>query len=176
MKYFFIIRFILVIFFFTFFNNAIAENKIAFIDLNYIFTKSLAGKSINTQLKKAHQSSLEKFKKIEESLKDEESAIIGQKNILNKEDYQKKITQLRTKVSDYRTKRNSKLKDLTIKRNKAKKELLSIINPMLTAYSNANSISIIIPKENIIIGKSELDITKNILQQIDEKIKTIKIN
>ena len=85
-----VIRFILVIFFFTPFNNSIAENKIVFIDLNYIFTNSSAGKSVNVQLKKAHKSNLEKFKKLEENLKKEETEIIAQKNILDKEDYQKK--------------------------------------------------------------------------------------
>ena len=134
-----VIRFILVIFFFTPFNNSIAENKIVFIDLNYIFTNSSAGKSVNVQLKKAHKSNLEKFKKLEENLKKEETEIIAQKNILDKEDYQKKITELRAKVSKYRTERNVTLKDLSKKRNKAKVELLAIVSKSHTIHHTKRS-------------------------------------
>lgn len=166
----------LILFFLNFLpNSAIAETKIAFIDLDFIFKNSLVGKSINGQLKSAHQANIKQFKKDEESLKNDEKKIIAKKNVLNNEEYQKLITDLRGKVASYRGERNKKLKKLSKQRNDSKVELLSIITPMLTEYSDKNSISMIIQKKNIIIGKSELDITKNILSNLDKKIKTIKI-
>ena len=59
---------------------------------------------------------------------------------------------------------------------KAQSSLLSKLNPILTNYSKENNIHLIIPKKNIIIGRSELDITNAILQILDKKIKTIKVD
>ena len=45
------------------------------------------------------------------------------------------------------------------KRLDATSELISLIQPILAEYADNNSISIIFQKKNIIIGKTELDIT-----------------
>ena len=54
--------------------------------------------------------------------------------------------------------------------------ILKTLSPILTDYSKNNNISIIMDKKNIIIGKTELNITKEILILLDEKIKKIKLN
>ena len=53
--------------------------------------------------------------------------------------------------------------------------LLKLINPILTKYSNKNKISIILQKKNLIIGKSELDITDEIIKIINNEITDFKI-
>ena len=44
------------------------------------------------------------------------------------------------------------------------------INPFLLSYMNENSIDLLIEKKNIFIGKSKIDITKDILKIIDEEL------
>ena len=53
--------------------------------------------------------------------------------------------------------------------------LLKLINPILTKYSIENEISIILQKKDLIIGKTELDITDEIIKTIDNEIKEFKI-
>ena len=53
--------------------------------------------------------------------------------------------------------------------------MLKTIRPILTDYSSKNSISILMQKKNIIIGKNELDITDAILKELDEKLTKIKL-
>ena len=55
-------------------------------------------------------------------------------------------------------------------------KLITEINPILANYSNENSISLIIQKKNIIIGKKELDITDEVIKLLDKKIKKINLN
>ena len=43
-------------------------------------------------------------------------------------------------------------------------------------YSKKNSIRIIVQKKNIVMGKKEDDITKDILELVNQKIKTIKLD
>mgnify|MGYP001418429339 FL=1 len=60
-------------------------------------------------------------------------------------------------------------------RNNAANQLLIIINEILAEYSTKNKISLIMEKKNVVIGKSELDITKNILELLNAKIKKVEL-
>ena len=53
------------------------------------------------------------------------------------------------------------------------KKILKVLNPIVTQYVNENSISLVIPKKNIIVGKKNLDITDKILELLDQKIKKL---
>ena len=153
-----------------------SNENIVYIDLEKIMSQSKVGISISTQLKKMHSKNIENFKKIENDLKEEEAKILSQKNILDNDEYKKKINELRNKTNNYRSQRNKDIDGLTKKRLDATNKLLNEINPVLINYSNVNSISIIFQKKNIIIGKSELDITDEILNLVNVKISKIKLD
>ena len=59
---------------------------------------------------------------------------------------------------------------------KAQADLINKLTPILGEYAKKNDISLNIQKKNIVIGKSELDITKEILEIANKEIKKIKIN
>ena len=152
------------------------ENIIVYIDLNKIMNNSIAGKSITSQLENNHKKNISKLKKTEEELKKEESEIISQKNILTKEEYEKKIIDLRDKAKNFRKQRNENINNLNNQRLEATAKIINLIKPILSEYSEKNSISIIIDKKNVIIGKTALDITDDILKIVDEKIAKIELD
>ena len=152
------------------------ENKLAYIDLNMIMNSSIAGKSITSQLEENHKKNISKLKKIEEKLKKEESEIISQKNVISKDEYEKKIIDLREKARKFRNERNENINNLNNQRLEATSKIINLIRPILSEYSEKNSISIIIDKKNVIIGKTTLDITDDILKIVDEKIGKIKLD
>ena len=174
MKY--LIRFFFIIFVIFYSNNSYSETLIAFLDMNKIMLQSKAGKSITIQLEKLHKNNISTFKQKEEELKNKESSIVSQKNVLTKEEFEKKINSLRKEANEYRIKRRDLINSLTKKRVDAQNKLINTINPILAEYSKKNSISMIIQKKNIIIGKSELEITDDILEILDKSLKTIDLN
>jgi len=46
----------------------------------------------------------------------------------------------------------------------------------MAEYSDKNSISLIVDKKIIVLGKTELDITEKIINLLNEKVKEIKLN
>ena len=102
--------------------------------------------------------------------------LISQKNVLNDEEFKKKIQDLRNEISNYQKERNKAANDLTQTRIKASTNLIKELTPILEAYSKDNSIRIIIQKKHIVMGSREDDITKNILDLVNKKIKNIKID
>ena len=168
---------IFVIIIFLFCNNlSYAENLIVYIDMEKILNESKSGMSINKQLEKIHKINIKEFKKIEEELKKKEESIIAQKNILSKEDYSKKIKILREKTNNYRKSRQEKINLLTKKRMESSSKLLNLINPILSDYSKENDISIILQKKNVVLAKTDLNITNKIIDILNSKIESINLN
>ena len=168
-KYFFLF------FFLFFFNNSFAEEKIVYLDVNILLTESDAGKYINNELKIINDKNIEEFKKLELSIKSGEENLLKQKNILKKEDYEKKVLDLQKKFQSYQEERKKKNAELNQLRNNAGNQILKHINEILTNYSQNKSISLIIEKKNVVIGKTDLDVTSEVLTLLNKKIKKIEL-
>jgi len=156
-------------------NLAVANQSILYIDMNYLLNNSLAGKSIVAQLKNLNEKNLKKFNEIEEGLKSEENKLISQQKILEKDEYLKQLNNLRKKVSNYKIERTNKSDNILKKKGSARQKLLNELDAILKDYSKKNSVLYIMPKKNIIIGNTDLDITQIILKSLDNNIKKINI-
>tara|TARA_Y100001958_G_C21112807_1_gene459195 strand:- start:111 stop:632 length:522 start_codon:yes stop_codon:yes gene_type:complete len=163
------------IFILIFLSSYAEEQKIVYLNVDMIMQQSIAGKSIKSQLKELHKKNLEKFKKNDEILKNKEKKIIAQKNILNQEDFQKEIRSLRTEIINFQKEQVKARDDINKLRIGATNKLISKLSPILEEYAKKNSISLILQKKNIVIGKKEMEITNEILQITNKEIKNIKI-
>ncbi len=170
-----IIKLFLLIIFLQF-NQVYAAENIVYLDIEKLIHSSQAGKIINVNIKKNHKINLDIFEKKENELQEEKSKIIAQKNILNEEEFKKKIDNLKKKVINYQNEKKQKIDELNLLKSELTKKLLSHINPILAEYSDKNSISLIVDKKTIVLGKTELDITEKIINLLNEKVKEIKLN
>ena len=63
-----------------------------------------------------------------------------------------------------------KFNDDTLKnKQKYSNKILKILNPLLTEYVEKNNITLVIEKKNILVGIKTLDITKNILDILNDE-------
>ena len=168
-------KFILIIFL-LFFNSVVfADSKIVYLDVNFLLSESEVGKYINSNLKKISDENKKEFKKIEEEIKSDEKKILTQQNILKKEDFDSKLSNLKKKFNSYQEKKKIKNDELNSLRNNAGNIILKNINEILSEYSKSNSISLIVQKNSIIIGKTELDVTNDILKLLNKKITKLEL-
>jgi len=168
------------LFFFTFlfsFNilNLNANDNIAFINLNYVFDNSNAGKKIINEIKEKQKKNNDDFKNLKKKFDTDKEKLETQKNVLSKEEFEKKFFELEKNLKDYNLKIRNKNNALTKFQLDARKEFYVSLQPILESYAKENSIDIILKNENILIGKTSLDITKNILDLYNAKIKKISV-
>ncbi len=161
--------------FLFFINISNAEQNIAFIDMNKIISTSKPGLSIILQLKNISNKNLTFLKNKEKKFKEKETKLISQKNIISEIEFKKKIDDLKSEINDYNKNRNKKIENFKKLKINNTNKLLKLINPILVKYSNDNDISIILQKKNLIIGKTELDITDEIIKIINTNIKEFEI-
>ena len=169
--------FILIIFTLFSFTNLSAEQiKISYIDVEKIMSESTVGKKINKRIESLIKKKNKEFKKVEKDLKAKEAEISKQQNILSKDELNKKINSLKSDISNYRNLKKDFNNEMNKKRLKATSQLVVYLNKILGKYASDNSISLIIQKKNIVIGKAEMDITKEVLKIFDKEVKDVKLN
>ena len=168
--------FLFLIFLFIFANPVKAEDKVSFIDIDYVLTNTIVGKKLLNSFKKEEELKINNFKLDEDNFKEEKNKILAKKNLISKEDLNEELNLLQIKFQKYRNKKIKKLDDLKIKRNKNIVNLLNLINPIIEKYMSDNSIYMLIDKKNVFIASKEYDITDNLIELIDNQIKKIEIN
>ena len=172
MKKFFTIIFIL---FIPLFNIAKANNNLAFIDMDKILSKSKPGLAFVNQLKELNKNNIENFKKSEKILKEKEAKLISQKNVISEDQFKKEVIQLKSDIKKYNDEKKKTITNFnSIKINNTNK-LIQLINPLLKKYADEFSISVILQKKDIVMGKSEYDITDKMIVIVNKDIKEFKI-
>ncbi len=159
--------------FFT--TNIYADNKVLYLDINFLLNTSTAGKFLNKELKNIQNKNLEELKKIENSIKLEDDKLAKQKNIIKEDEYKAKVVELRSEYKSFQELVKKKNNNLNKIRENGVNQILNAINELLTDYSSKNNISLIVDKKNIIIGKTELDVTNIILDLLNKKIKKVDL-
>jgi len=170
---FLIMKFIIFLYLIIFTTNIYAS-EIVFIDINKIMNESIVGKYINNQIDIEKNKILEDFKKTEEKLKENENQILSQKNLLKSDEFDKKVIKLKNDVANYNNQRKIILAKFKEKQNKVSQEVIVKINIILSEYMKDKSISLIIRKKDIIVAKKNLDITNEIIDLLNNKVKEIK--
>lgn len=168
-----IFLFISLIFFSS--QNLYADN-VYYLDFKLILNESTAGKKAQDFLKNKLESGIKSIKNKEKKIQDEEKEIIQQKKILSPENYKEKVSKLRAKVSSLQKERNSLLETISKQRAKARNELLRNLNPIIKEYMNEKKIRMVINKKSLLLADENLDITKEILNRLNKKLKSINLN
>lgn len=170
-------KFFLPLFLFSFIicSPAMADQKIVFVDMDRLVSVSKPGSSIFKQLKDINNKNLNFLKNEEKKFKEQEKKLIAQKNIITEDDFTNKVEKLKSEINDYNLDRKKMIGEFNKLKVENTNNLLKQINPILTKYSKENEISIILQKKDLIIGKTELDITDEIIKIINVEIKEFKI-
>ncbi len=148
---------------------SIANDKIAFIDLNYILSNSDSGKRILEQFQVDNKKNLEFFKSEEKKLNKEKDNIEKLQNILSVEEYNNKKEKFKQTVDLYNQKKSKMIKLFEENKNKELNAFFLNLNEIMNIFMKENSINLILDKKNIIMANNKSDISEEILQLVNKK-------
>ncbi len=161
----------LIIIFLSLMSTSLAANKIAFIDIDKIINESEFGKKTYKNIDNNFEKENKKLIELEKSLVSKEQEILKQKNILSEDELNKKITNLKKEINDFKKKRNSINEKFNKIRLEKTNEMVQSLNVILSKYADDNNISLVIQKKFIVIAKTGLDITNDILEIFNKENK-----
>ena len=164
---------IILIFFFT--NLVFSEQRIAFIDMDRVISISNPGSSIVKQLNELNNKNLKFLKNQENKFKEKETKLVSQKNIISETDFKNKVDNLKSEIKNYNQNRKKMIEEFNKLKIDNTNRLLKLINPILVKFSNSKEISIILQKKDLVVAKTELDITDEVIKIINTEVKEFKI-
>jgi Skp family chaperone for outer membrane proteins len=159
-----------IIFFFTI-SISKSNEKIIFIDFEYIVNNSDRGKLIFKDLNSKKNENIKKLKIEEKKLKDQEKDIKLKKEILSKDELNNKLVSLNENIKSFQKKKKNMENELNKIKNKQMNNFINQINSILEKYMNDQSVDIMLNSKNILIGKKTINKTDDILKLINQNIK-----
>ncbi len=161
---------ILIILFYSFLitNANSSDQKIVYLNLDYIVQNSVPGQLIIQDLENKKKINVEKFKLKENKLRDKEEDIIKKKNIISKEEFESEVLALTEEMNTYNKERKKILSEFEENKKKELNKFLKKITPLIEAFVKENSINIVLNEKNLFIASKKFDITSQIIEIVNK--------
>ena len=158
------------IFILTFFYNitAYSNDKIAFIDIDYLIKNSNIGKNSLAKIEKLNIKNIEKLKAKEKILKNLDKEIKKKQNVISQDEFNKEVNLLKNKINEFKIEKNKMVSEFNVFKDKELDSLFKEINPIIQNYMDKNSIEILLDRKNIFIGSVNSDLTKILINEINK--------
>ena len=163
----------LILIFFLFNNYAFSNENLnlVIIDLDYVFKNSNVGKKISETSISKKEALIKEKNKIEAKLEKQKNDIMSKKNVLDKKEFEEKVISHQKEIKDYQIKMNNDLKKVNDEFIKKNIEFKKKIDQLLIEYSKENNIDLIVSKDSVVLSNTKIDMTKQILEIVNNKIK-----
>jgi len=154
-----------------FISTSNSEEQIVYLDLDNVVTNTKAGKLILSKLEKSKKSALLKFENKEKDLKKIEEEIKKQKNVISEDEFKKRLIEFRKEISKFRQDKKKVVDEFNKKKQIEFSEFFKKITPIIEQYVSEKKIDIVLDKKNVFVASKKKDITQEIINMIDSKIK-----
>ena len=154
---------------FCFYNSAIANNSIVFVDIDFLIQNSTIGKTVLKKLENKDKENLQFLKDREQIIRKSENELKKKQNIISEEEFNKELNLLKSQVANLKLEKDKMVKNFTEFKNKELSSVIKSINEVIQNYMKNNSVDVVLDKKNIYIGKNSSDITSVILKNIENK-------
>ena len=148
-----------------------SEEQIVYLDLDNVVSNTRAGKLILSELEKSKKSALLRFEKKEKDLKKIEDEIKKQKNVISEDEFKKRLVEFRKEISKFQQDKQKVVNEFNQKKQVEFGEFFKKITPIIEQYVSEKKIDIVLDKKNIFLASKKKDITQEIINIIDSKIK-----
>lgn len=167
-----IFKFFLILFIFILnLNLSYANEKTAFIDIDYLIQNSNIGKKVLNDINNLNQKNLDRLDKKNKNLKNIEITIKNKRNIISEEEFNNEVKAFQQKVNNYTKEKDKMVNEFNNYRKNELEKILKLFNPIITNYMKQNSINMILDSKNVFMANTDSNLTKNILKIINEEIK-----
>ena len=160
---------IILLFFFSSFDIVKAEQTFKFANIDLIINETKIGNQMLEKVKNLNKKNIEKLKSFESQIKEIQNDIQLKKNVISELEFDKEVSNLNKKISDFNNQKQIMVQELTTVKNKELKLFFENIKPIVQNYMSENSIDMIINSKNIFMGNKNSDITKELIELINIK-------
>ena len=161
----------IIILFFLFTNLSYSNESIAYVDIDFILKNSDIGKKTLEKINVLNNQNINDLKNKEKILKDLEIEISNKKNVISKEAFNQEVIIFQEKVNNFKLEQKKIIKDFNDYKKKEIDNIFQKISPIINSYMEKKSIKILFDAKNIFMARNNLNLTNDLLKDINEKIR-----
>jgi Skp family chaperone for outer membrane proteins len=148
---------------------------VAVIDIQYILNNSVAAKAARSQLSKKQNEWQTEISKKEEDLNKLNQELSKQQSVLSQEAFDEKFRSFSNRVSDVQREFQVKKTSIDQAEIDATTKIGEIINTIVIEIAEKRNLSMVLHSTSTIFYKSNLDITEEVLNILNQKLKQVEL-
>ena len=152
------------------------NTSIGVIDLNKIYSEATAAIDAGKQIDKIAIEIENEIKLDEEEIIKEQNSLIEAQSIMAPEAFETKRIEYESKVQKFSNETQSKRRKIQELIAVTENDILNAVKPILEEISNEKGITIIIDKSLIWLNAEKMDITNEVLKELNKSLPNIKIS
>ena len=151
------------------------QTGIGVVDMKKILSQSTAYQSIVEQFEDIRRKHRNTFTKQEDVIRDEESNLLKQKNIISKEAYADKVKQLNQKINELKSKQASDAKKFENDFEKSTNKIQGALVDVLSMIAGKKGLDLVLAKSQVLLVGKEIDITDQAIQELNKVLPKISL-
>ena len=148
---------------------------ILILNQNQVLSQTKAGKSIKPQLEALQKTAGDELNEEVSKLTKEAEDLKKQKGLLSDEVWTQKAQQIAVKQNNLPVLREVKLRELSLSEQKAVNEINTVMRPILKKIVEKNGATLLLERSAVMYASQETDITQEVINEIDKKLKSVKV-
>ena len=157
------------------FGQNTTTSGIAVLDLNGIMRNATSTKEIRTQITKFRTTFEQEIKKEQQVLRDANQELARKRSLLSPEAFAEERQKFEQQVVSVQRLGQEKRKILENAQNASMLEVENILNEVVKKVATKRGFSLVIRRAQTVVLDSSIDITKEVLTQLNKRLPTIKV-
>ena len=153
-----------------------SSSDIGVVDMKKILAQSKAYQSLVDQFEDVRRKHRNKFTKQEDIIRDEESELLKQKNILSKEAYAEKVKVLGKKINELKSRQAKDAKEFEVSFEKSTNKIQGALVDVLSILANNRSLNLVLAKSQVILVGKDIDLTDEAISELNKVLPAIKLD
>ena len=151
------------------------EARIGVVDMKQILNQSKAYQSLVEQFEETRRKHRNAMTKQEDLIRDEESNLVKQKNVLSGEVYAETVKALNQKINNLKQKQIAEAKKFEVSFEKSTNKIQGALVDVLSILANTSELNLVLAKSQVILVGKEIDITDKAVAELNKVLPKISL-
>ncbi len=153
-----------------------SSSGIGVVDMKKILAQSKAYQSLVDQFEDVRRKHRNNFTKSEDVIRDEESDLLKQKNILSKEAYAEKVKVLGKKINELKSKQANEAKKIELSFERSTNKIQGALVDVLSIIANKKSLNLVLAKSQVILVGKDIDLTDDAISELNKVLPKVSLD
>ena len=152
-----------------------SSTNIGVVDMKKILAQSKAYQSLVDQFEDVRRKHRNTFTKQEDVIRDEESELLKQKNVLSKEAYAEKVKALGKKINELKQKQTNEAKKFESSFERSTNKIQGALVDVLSIIANTKNLNLVLAKSQVILVGKDIDLTDDAIKELNKVLPKISL-